>query len=322
MQTIGGTVRFKIFLLVLIILNLCLSCYLYRYSEVYENLTVKFFDDRKVEVGSNNYDARDMLAMSTGNVSIVKDVNINKVGEQVVVFQVKKENVVKQIPITIEVVDTTAPVIEVKDDIVYVNSGTYYDIFTNIISVTDNVDGKLEYKDFTKIKEDDTGYYTITSFVDTNKVGTSSVDIVAVDKTGNKTIRSFQVVVISHGKEQLLKNIAYSLLGRAYASGGNGPYSFDCSGFVQYVYARAGFKVSRSASTQLYDGYEVSYSDIQVGDILVWGYDRDHITHTAIYVGNGLMVHAANPSEGVVVNKVDNWGYYSGVHVVSVRRLS
>lgn len=34
------------------------------------------------------------------------------------------------------------------------------------------------------------------------------------------------------------------------------------------------------------------------------------------------MIHASNPHDGVVVNKVDSWGSYTGVHIVSVRRLS
>ena len=143
-----------------------------------------------------------------------------------------------------------------------------------------------------------------------------------MDKYGNVSTKTFSVKVISNGKEQTISNTAYSFLGSPYVYGGTSPSGFDCSGFVQYVYARNGLKVGRSATDQLYNGYEVSYKNARVGDIIVWGYGTNSITHTAIYVGNGLMIHASNPRDGVVVNKVDNWGSYTGVHIVSVRRLS
>ena len=112
------------------------------------------------------------------------------------------------------------------------------------------------------------------------------------------------------------------MLGKPYLYGGNTPVGFDCSGFVQYVYGQNGMYVGRSAPEQLYAGYEVSLNNIRVGDIIVWGYGADSITHTAIYIGDGLMIHAANPNEGVVIIKIQGWGHFNNVHIVSVRRLS
>jgi cell wall-associated NlpC family hydrolase len=118
-----------------------------------------------------------------------------------------------------------------------------------------------------------------------------------------------------------LASIAYSLVGKPYISMSNGPYGFDCSGLVQYVYAQKGISVSRSSSTQIYDGVGVPYEEAQPGDILSWGYSYGNVTHSAMYVGNGKMVHAANPSMGVIVSDVSYWLARSGTKLLSVRRI-
>ena len=117
-----------------------------------------------------------------------------------------------------------------------------------------------------------------------------------------------------------VSSIAYSLVGSPYVSGGNSPYGFDCSGFVQYVYSLVGVGVSRSSYTQLYDGVGVSYQDAQPGDIVLWGYGST-VTHSSLYVGNGTMIHAANPGTGVIVSNIDGWLRGSGSQIVSVRRI-
>ena len=118
-----------------------------------------------------------------------------------------------------------------------------------------------------------------------------------------------------------ITSLAYSLLGHRYIAGGTTPAGFDCSGFVQYVYSQFGISVSRSATTQIYDGVAVSYENAQPGDILSWGYSNGTVTHSALYVGNGLMIHAANPSQGVILSDVAAWTRGSGTMVLSVRRI-
>ena len=116
--------------------------------------------------------------------------------------------------------------------------------------------------------------------------------------------------------------MAYSFLGKPYVLGTNGPETFDCSGLVQYVYAQVGIRVSRSSNTQLYDGIGVSYSNILPGDIISWGYTSDRATHSGIYVGNGKMIHAANPAQGVILSDVVSWDNGSAENVIAVRRVS
>ena len=321
MQT-GPTVRLKFLMSVLFLAILCVAGYSYINKMIFNSITVDVDDNRVVEYGTLDFDSIAMLSNVSGDISILKDVNTNKIGEQVVLFEIEKNNVKRHVPVSIKVIDSVKPAIDINKDTVYVNVGKKYDVLSNIKGVTDNVDGKLKFKNNDGITEDDNGYYTIIGSVNTNEVGKYSIEIKAVDKAKNSHIKKFDVIVTSHGRENSIKSVAYSLLGKPYVYGGNSINGFDCSGFVQYVYARNGLRIGRSATEQLYNGYEVSYGDVRVGDIVVWGYGTNNITHTAIYVGNGLMIHASNPKQGVVINSVANWGTYTGVHIVSVRRLS
>ena len=58
----------------------------------------------------------------------------------------------------------------------------------------------------------------------------------------------------------------------------------------------------------------------QPGDIVLWGYGST-VTHSSLYVGNGTMIHAANPGTGVIISNIDGWLRGSGTQIVSVRRI-
>lgn len=91
--------------------------------------------------------------------------------------------------------------------------------------------------------------------------------------------------------------IAYArqFLGKPYVYGAKGPNSFDCSGFTSYVYRNAaGIEIGGSTYSQINAGREVSYSQLQPGDLVF-----PHADHVGIYIGNGQMIHA--PQTGDVV---------------------
>ena len=84
-------------------------------------------------------------------------------------------------------------------------------------------------------------------------------------------------------------------LGKDYVYGAKGPNNFDCSGFTSYVYRLAtGIEIGGSTYSQINAGREVSYSELQPGDLVF-----PHSGHVGIYVGNGMMIHA--PQTGDVV---------------------
>lgn len=76
--------------------------------------------------------------------------------------------------------------------------------------------------------------------------------------------------------------------GKPYVYGATGPNSFDCSGFVQYVYNRIGVKVPRTSGTQAAAARPVSKGSKQLGDLIIFR-TGGVVTHVGIYAGEGTM---------------------------------
>jgi cell wall-associated NlpC family hydrolase len=86
-------------------------------------------------------------------------------------------------------------------------------------------------------------------------------------------------------------NIARTLLGIPYVYGGEDPSGFDCSGFTQYVFGKAGISIPRTASAQ--QDAATPVSNPQPGDLVFYGSPAWHV---GIYTGNGMMIDS--PREG------------------------
>ncbi|OIJ67424.1 NlpC/P60 family protein [Streptomyces mangrovisoli] len=106
---------------------------------------------------------------------------------------------------------------------------------------------------------------------------------------------------------------AYSKLGSPYVWGATGPGAFDCSGLAQAAYRAAGVSLPRTTYAQIDAGRRVSRSELEPGD-LVFFYSG--ISHVGIYVGNGMMIHAPNPSEPVKLAPVDEMPFAGATRVV------
>ena len=95
---------------------------------------------------------------------------------------------------------------------------------------------------------------------------------------------------------QSVVNYAKQFVGNPYVYGGTSlTRGTDCSGFVQSVYRHFGYSLPRTSGAQRGVGTGVSYKDAIPGDIVCYS------GHVAIYVGNGQVVHALNPSKGILV---------------------
>ncbi len=103
---------------------------------------------------------------------------------------------------------------------------------------------------------------------------------------------------------------AMSKVGDNYVWGASGPNSFDCSGLTMRAYSQAGISLPHSSSAQYGSGRHVSVGDLQPGD-LVFYYSPIH--HVGIYVGGGMIVHAANPGEGVTTASLYSMPYRGAV---------
>lgn len=101
---------------------------------------------------------------------------------------------------------------------------------------------------------------------------------------------------------------ALALVGHPYVYGASGPNAFDCSGLVCYVYgyARGRTTYAMINSIKASGGWKTSTDQLSYGD-LVFEYGGSHV---GIYIGNGQIVHAANPSSGVIVGPI--YGFYGG----------
>lgn len=85
-------------------------------------------------------------------------------------------------------------------------------------------------------------------------------------------------------------------VGLAYRYGGTSPTSgFDCSGLVQYAYAKVGVALPRTAEAMRSSGYSVSQP--QVGDLVVF----NSYGHVALYAGNGKIIDSPRTGESVSV---------------------
>ncbi len=114
-------------------------------------------------------------------------------------------------------------------------------------------------------------------------------------------------------------SLALKYVGSRYVMGGVGPRSFDCSGFVYYILNHSGVSISRDMYAQWNSGPHVSSKNLQPGDLIFFSNTyRRGLSHVAIYIGNGRIVHAENESTGVTIS--DLWSsYYSSHYTGAVR---
>jgi cell wall-associated NlpC family hydrolase len=122
--------------------------------------------------------------------------------------------------------------------------------------------------------------------------------------------------------------LARLYLGMPYVWGGADPTtSFDCSGLVQWVHARAGVHLPRTAQQQHDATARIPTADLRPGDLLFFAntYNTyatspaEPITHVGIYVGGGRMVNA--PREGDVVREMDAFTGFWGAHYAGGGRV-
>ena len=104
--------------------------------------------------------------------------------------------------------------------------------------------------------------------------------------------------VPASGRAAAAVNYAMAQVGDAYVYGAAGPDAYDCSGLTMASWAQAGVALPHSSSAQFSSGPQVPASALQPGDLVFY---YSPISHVGMYIGNGMIVHAANPSTGVQV---------------------
>jgi cell wall-associated NlpC family hydrolase len=115
-------------------------------------------------------------------------------------------------------------------------------------------------------------------------------------------------------KANLAVNYALSQVGDSYVAAAAGPSAYDCSGLTLAAWRQAGVSLPHYSYSQYGSTRHVPLSAAQPGDLLFYFGGGTH--HVAMYIGGGRMVHAANPSSGVIVSSVYEGWYmqrFSGV---------
>jgi peptidoglycan DL-endopeptidase CwlO len=116
------------------------------------------------------------------------------------------------------------------------------------------------------------------------------------------------------GRAAAAVQYALSQVGDRYVAAAAGPSSFDCSGLTMAAWRQAGVSLPHYSYAQYSSTRRISLSDAQPGDLVF--YFGGGVHHVGMYIGNGRMVHAANPGDGVIVSDVlGPWynNYFSGV---------
>ncbi|PFQ27743.1 NlpC/P60 family protein [Bacillus cereus] len=85
---------------------------------------------------------------------------------------------------------------------------------------------------------------------------------------------------------------------------------FDCSGFMQYGYKKAGVNIPRTAREQQAWATNIAKDQAQPGDLVFWGKPAHHV---GMYIGNNEYIHAPQSNDRIKVSKINNWGSVTSV---------
>jgi cell wall-associated NlpC family hydrolase len=116
--------------------------------------------------------------------------------------------------------------------------------------------------------------------------------------------------VDASGRAATAVKFAMAQVGKAYAYGASGPNAYDCSGLTMRSWGMAGVALPHSSSAQQGSGTRVSESELRPGDLVFY---YSPVSHVGMYIGNGLIVNALNPSSGVRVSGLHSMPYSGAV---------
>jgi len=173
---------------------------------------------------------------------------------------------------------------------------------------------------------------TVASDVSTTSTTTNSTDTVQSPDVAEWTahlivasgpkhggMRSFAGGVLARTSKiaQQLTRSALRFLGVPYVFGGTSTTGFDCSGYVQHVFASLGISVPRTADAQYYAGSKI-VGQMKAGDLVFFQTYEPGPSHVGIYIGNNQFVHASS-SHGVMVSSLSD--SYWAARYLGAKRL-
>ena len=113
---------------------------------------------------------------------------------------------------------------------------------------------------------------------------------------------------------------AMGLRGIPYKNGGTDPSGFDCSGFVQWVFAQHGIHLPRDVEMQFGAGRKIKVSDLHPGDLIFFHTEGNGASHVGLAIGGDEFVHAPSIKGVVRVERFSN--NYWRHRIVGARRIA
>ena len=145
----------------------------------------------------------------------------------------------------------------------------------------------------------------------TRGIAVSTQTVGATPKTNPTT------TIAPTGKATNIINTAKQYIGVKYVLGGTTPQGFDCSGFVQYVFAQNGLSLPRTSSEQSTKGETVSLTTLLPGDLIFFSSAQNGVVgHVGIYLGSGQFINASS-SKGVTIYSLSS--YWTSRFIVAKR---
>ena len=169
--------------------------------------------------------------------------------------------------------------------------------FRTAPNLSSTIIGSLAEGTQVKILGESNGWYNVEY---NGVVGYAYGEFISI--TGSSTSTSSSTSTVT---AQDIINYAMQFEGYPYVWGGDNPSTgFDCSGFVQYVYAHFGIDLPRTTFEQVNCGTPVSLSDVKPGDLVFEMPSPEGPNHVGIYIGNGKILDAMDPQNGVTISPI------------------
>lgn len=193
----------KIISIILLGIILIIGGYSYyqkqRQEDIYQSLSIEFKDQQVIEYGSQ-INAKDLIQSVSGTLT-APIIDTKQLGKQTLQFIVYQDDISRTFDYDIEIKDTKKPVITLTEEDITLQINDSFDVTKYIKSVSDPVDGKLPYISHEKVKDEDAGYYTYQSTVNTKKAGDYQVTITAIDQNKNQSQKELNVTFESKIEE-------------------------------------------------------------------------------------------------------------------------
>lgn len=151
-----------------------------------------------------------------------------------------------------------------------------------------------------------------------NKRKTTSIPISINTKPKGSPL--FGRVFLTHSGVKKILAEAHKHIGVPYVFGGHTPEGFDCSGYLQYIFAKFNVAIPRTADEQYFLGVATKHSsELVPGDLVFFNTYDVGVTHCGIYLGDNRFIHASS-SRGVRIDSLtdDYWSprFIGGKHIV------